>query len=227
MVFKFYGAKQRIASHYPEPVHRTIIEPFAGAAGYAVHHRSNADRVILVEKDARVAELWRRVLALSVDELLAIPLPAAGDRSSDLLVAFAAGRTTRDTPATFTVTTRMAERFDPMRRRIAAVLDECRHFEVLQGDYRDSPNIEATWFVDPPYQDIGVGRPDRTRGGRYVHSNRDIDYAALGTWVRGRSGQVIACDQEGSDWLPWNGSVTAQDAASRNYREVFWVSEGE
>lgn len=221
-MFKFYGAKHRLAALYPAPTRSVIIEPFAGAAGYAVHWRNAADRVILVEKDERVVELWRRLLAMPVDELLALPTPEAGERSSDLLVAFAAGRTTRDTPKTFTVTSRMAERFCPMRRRIAETLDECRHFELMHGDYRDAPNIEGTWFIDPPYQPTGTGRPDRTRGGRYTHSNANIDYDELNGWTQSRRGQVIACDQEGADWLQWNGAIAAQDASSRGYREVFW-----
>lgn len=221
-MFKFYGAKQRIAAQYPEPELDTVVEPFAGAAGYAVHWRKHASLAILIEKDKRVVALWHRLLKMDVGDLLNMPAPVPGERSTDLLVAFAAGRSTRDTPVEFTVTTRMAERFDPMRRRIAGVLDECRHFEVRAGDYREAPDLAATWFVDPPYQTTGAGRADRTRGGRYTHANTDLNYQGLGDWVQARRGQVVACDQAGSDWLPWNGRLSGQDSASRRYTEVYW-----
>ncbi|MBC9927288.1 hypothetical protein [Leucobacter sp. cx-169] len=220
-MFKFYGAKRRLAPQYPAPQLRTIVEPFAGAAGYAVHHRRSVDRVILVERDDRVADLWVHLLGLSTAEILARPTPTAGEWCDDLLVAFAAGRTTRDTPALFRVTERMAARFDPMIRHLAEVIDDCRHFEVVHGDYRDAPDIEATWFIDPPYQ-AGAGRWDRTRGGRYTHSNRDIDFSELSDWVQARRGQVIACDQEGADWLPWNGRIATVASSKRSYDELYW-----
>jgi hypothetical protein len=46
--FSYFGAKWRLAPKYPPPLHRTIVELFAGSACYAT---SYADReVILVEK---------------------------------------------------------------------------------------------------------------------------------------------------------------------------------
>jgi hypothetical protein len=197
------------------------VEPFAGSAAYAVHHRLDVDRVVLVERDERVVALWHRLLASSVDELLAMQTPVAGGWSSDLLVAFAAGRTTRDTPEEFQVSPRMAQRFRPMIERVARVLDECKHFEVHGGDYTIAPDLSATWFIDPPYQ-YRSGRWDRTRGGRYLYSNRDIDFAALGAWSQTRQGQVIVCEQFGSDWLPWNGGRLARDNTHTPYGEVWW-----
>lgn len=221
-MFKFYGAKMKLGPMYPPPTHDVIVEPFAGAAGYAVLHRAAARRVILVERDARVAALWRRLLGMSVDELLALPRPRPGDRSDELLVAFASGRTTRDTPESFQVSARMAQRFDPMLRRMAGVLDECRHFEVIEGDFADAPDVEATWFIDPPYQPpASGGRWDRTRGGRYLHSNRDLDYGALGAWSQARRGQLIVCEQEGADWMPWTDSQSARDGHHVPYGEVW------
>jgi hypothetical protein len=55
------------------------------------------------------------------------------------------------------------------------------------------PDIEATWFVDPPYNN---------RAGSYYIEN-SIDYVALGTWCHERRGQAIVCENEGADWLPF------------------------
>jgi hypothetical protein len=222
-VFNYYGAKRRLVGNYPPPIFSTIIEPFAGSAAYAVRHRSTASTVILYEKDRRVVDLWHRLLDTSAADLLAAPTPLVGSMSSDLLMAFASARTTRDTPATFQVSARMIQRHEIMVRRIAAVIDDCRHFDVRFGDYSDAPDIEATWFIDPPYQQIDpLARWDRTRGGRYLHSNRNLDYDALGRWASSRRGQVIACEQDGATWLDWNASVAARNSDVKPYREVFW-----
>lgn len=222
-MFKYFGSKLSIAAEYPPPVHDMIVEPFAGSAAYAVLHRRTA-RVVLIEADARVAALWRRLLGMTAEEIRALPDPVEGEPSSDLLVAFAAGRTTRDTPVTFTVSPRMEQRFRPMVNRIAAVVDECRHFEIVEGDYTAAPDVEATWFIDPPYAPTPGGRWDRARGGRYLHNNAGIDYPALAAWCQARTGQVIVCEQDGADWMPWNGHTAARDGAHGGYREVWWTN---
>ncbi len=223
-MFKFFGSKYKLADAYPVPSHDTIIEPFAGSAAYSVRH-GIGHRVVLIEKDEAVVTLWHRLLAMSAEDIRHLPDPTPGSTSDDLLVAFAAGRTTRDTPPSgFVVSPRMAQRFRPMVNRVASVVDRCRHFEVAAADYTAAPDIEATWFIDPPYQARG-GRWDRTRGGRYRHPNRDIDYAALADWSRARRGQVVVCDQEGADWLPFSHKIEARDNTHGTYREVWWSNQ--
>lgn len=70
--FGYYGGKYRNArKHYPRPAYGTIVEPFAGSAGYSVRYPDR--RVILCEKDPKVAAVWRYLLAVSPTEILAIP----------------------------------------------------------------------------------------------------------------------------------------------------------
>lgn len=180
----------------------------------------------LIEKDREIVALWHRLLGMTSDEILSIERPATGSRSSELLYLLAAGRTTRDTAAEFVVSSRMAGRIDPMLRRIASVVDECRHFEVIEGDYRDAPECTATWFIDPPYTNPTGGRWDRSRGGRYPHSYKGIDYNHLAKWSMDRAGQVIVCEMEGSDWLPWSAAIEARDGVHRKSPEVYWYKEG-
>jgi hypothetical protein len=113
-----------------------------------------------------------------------------------------------------------------MVNRIASVVDDCRHFEVICGDYRDAPDENAFWFIDPPYA-ATEGRWDRTRGGRYRFPNRDIDFAALADWCRARRGDVVVCEQAGSTWLPWTHAVETSDGCHKQYDEVFWFSGDE
>lgn len=36
--FTYFGGKYRIAPRYPKPQYNTIIEPFAGSAGYSLRY---------------------------------------------------------------------------------------------------------------------------------------------------------------------------------------------
>ena len=72
--FCFFGGKWRAVPHYPAPRFRRIIEPFAGAAGYSTRYFEHD--VVLVEKDPRIARLWRWLLAprTTSDVILRLPL---------------------------------------------------------------------------------------------------------------------------------------------------------
>src|SRR5262249_55726044 len=153
----FYGGKRRLARFYPPPQHRVVVEPFAGSASYSVTHLVPVkgvraiDRAILIEKDSRVCELWERLLAMDVSKLLEQPIPKAGDRTSDFLYMTSAcsNRIARTTE--MTVTTRMPVVLKRMFRQMAAVLPHVKdRVEIIQGDYTEAPDIEATWFIDPP-----------------------------------------------------------------------------
>lgn len=69
-----------------------------------------------------------------------------------------------------------------------------RHWKIEQSTYTDIPNIDATWFIDPPYK----------RGGeRYRKSSKAIDYQHLAQWCRDRMGMYIVCEADGAQWLPF------------------------
>jgi hypothetical protein len=67
----YYGAKNRAALRYPRPLYDTIIEPFAGAAGYAMRYPER--RVIIVEKYAVIAAIWRYLITADPAEIRATP----------------------------------------------------------------------------------------------------------------------------------------------------------
>jgi 16S rRNA G966 N2-methylase RsmD len=87
-----------------------------------------------------------------------------------------------------------------------------------EGDYAAACTISepATWFIDPPYQ----------KAGRHYRFGPDqIDYDELATWCLSRPGQVIVCENEGADWLPFqNLSEVKTTRAGRRSREVVWLS---
>jgi hypothetical protein len=217
--FSFFGGKWTLAAKYPPPKYGTIIEPFAGSAGYSTRY-SNRD-VILVEREPVVAALWRWLIGVSVDEVMGLPLdpekrhtlhPAAKS-----LIGFwcARGRTQ---PANTTTSGWLLSGKWPSsfwgpyaRQRIADQVQRIRHWRLIEGDYSMAPDVEGTWFVDPPYH------------GSLHYRARVRSYEHLSTWVRNRSGQIIACEQKGATWLPFVGFQDAKSIDRKVKTEVVWL----
>lgn len=91
---------------------------------------------------------------------------------------------------------------------------------MREGSYETSPDVPATWFVDPPY--AGAGRHYRCA---------EIDYPRLGGWCRARQGQTIVCENVGATWLPFSpfmvAKATSGDHRSGTSAEAIWVSEND
>ena len=105
-----------------------------------------------------------------------------------------------------------------IRSRIANQLIYIRHWSIICGDYRDAPDIEATWFVDPPYENMG----------KHYRCN-DIDYVELAEWCRARRGQVMVCENDGATWLPFTPFIDCLAAPNKNgakkSKGVLWMQE--
>jgi hypothetical protein len=106
-----------------------------------------------------------------------------------------------------------------IRARIASQLEYIRHWIAIEGQYSDCPDLDATWFVDPPY---------RRAGKYYVRPSGSIDFAHLAQWCKSRKGQVIVCENEGADWLPFVPfrAIKATSGARRSglSKEVIWTN---
>lgn len=225
--WRYYGGKWRASPRYPAPKHGTIVEPFAGCAGYATRH-ADLD-VVLIEKYDRIAEIWDYLIRVPSSEVRRIPyveavddLPSWVPGPARDLVGFWMNSAIASPRKVLSSGRRklaaMGRKFEgwteATRERIATQVAHIRHWRVIHGDYRSAPSVAATWFIDPPYQ----GRAGR----HYVHS--DVDYEALAEWCRERSGQVIVCEADGATWLPFRpfGAVKA-GPARRVSHEVVWT----
>jgi hypothetical protein len=79
-----------------------------------------------------------------------------------------------------------------LKLRLLAHLEDIRDWTITCVDYFDMPDLEATWFVDAPYQ---------VKGAAYPFS--EMDFGELAAWCQSRRGQVIVCEEYGADWLPF------------------------
>ena len=102
------------------------------------------------------------------------------------------------------------------RVRIAADVDKVRHWRITQSSYENVPRRDdATYFVDPPY----------VVKGRYYRVNH-VDHDALGAWVRKLPGHVIACENTGADWLPFQPLADIKSMRGRSAEAVYLQGYG-
>lgn len=206
--FSFYGSKWLLAPHYAQPQHERVIECFAGSAGYATLH--SAREVLLVDKDPVICQVWQYLIGVSESEILGLPLrfehvdELVACQEAKLFLGFwlnaAVAKPCKQPSKWVRWCIEHGKRSnywsEPIRSRVASQLAAIRHWRVLNASYADIPEQRATYFVDPPYQEMG----------RHYRFNQ-VDFEHLGTWCqdRARDGQVIACEAEGANWLPFVG----------------------
>lgn len=213
--FGYYGSKWLLAPHYPAPEHRRVVEPFAGSACYSLLYPMR--EVVLVDAYPPVAGIWRYLINVSAEEVLRLPDLRDGQTVDDLthlpqearwLIGFWL-RKAQARPGQTPSAWMRADRWRGFwgagaRARIAQQLAAIRHWRVIEGDYREASQGPATYFVDPPGS-----------------------YELLARWCRDLPGQVIVCEAEGADWLPFRALRAVRSAASRGKvgrsHEVLWT----
>lgn len=226
--FGYYGGKWRDAiKYYPPPEHDTLIEPFAGSAGYSLRYPDR--QVVLCEVDPILLAVWRYLIAVSEEEILAIPDVDLDGSVDDLdiceeakwLVGLwlnRAASSPRKRPSLWMRKQIRPGSFwgDRVRTTIASQLQHIRHWQVLEGGYRScKTRKKATWFVDPPYQLAGT---------HYRYGSKQIDYDNLAQWCSTRLGQVIVCENEGASWLPFEPLADVKTTRKgKRSKEVVWI----
>lgn len=226
--WRYYGGKYRAAPRYPEPKHKTIIEPFAGAAGYSTRYPDR--NVILVEKYPVIAEMWRYLISVTPEDIRRIPevehvddLPGWVPEGGRSLVGFwmnaVCVQPCKSLSAGCKKLREMGRKTqgwcDASRERIASQVGRIRHWRVIEGEWYDAPIEKATYFVDPPY--------NNKAGAHYKHGPAGVDYKQLAAMCQVWPGQVIACENAGATWLPFEPFGEVKAAMGRVSREVVWV----
>ena len=201
--FSYLGSKWQMAKFYGAPEHSTVIEPFAGSAAYSV--RWEPEKAILLDVNPRIVSAWEFLISASRDEIMSLPLEF--DHIDDLaipdgakaVIGFWINRANVEPCKTRGAWARQyRDSHDAKvwgvaaRNRIADQVGKIKNWEVYLNSYEDSPEDEATWFIDPPYQGAGKN-----------YTFNSIDYDWLGAFCRTRKGQVFVCENEGATWLPF------------------------
>ena len=214
-LFYYYGRKKQIAKYYPAPQYETIVEPFAGAAAYSLYGENWKKNVILVEKDEKVADIWRYLIHdATPEEIEAMPDLSPGEHSSEFLHIIHAATKMAFAFKTIKVTPVLARNWEISKRMMAKNLYKVKHWEIICDDYTASPDITATWFIDPPYKGEG--------GMGYRYSSKMMDYEALAKWALSRKGEIICCEGESGDYLPFENLLSLPGVAGKRSQEKIY-----
>lgn len=214
-MFYYYGRKKQLARYYPAPLYDCIVEPFAGSAAYSLYRDNWKKKVVLIEKDERVAAVWEWLINdAEPRDFVLMPELKAGESSSEFLHIVHAATKMAFHYKTIKVTPVLARNWEISRRVMADNIHKVKHWEIICGDYTEAPDVEATWFVDPPYKDSpGLG---------YKHGSQKLAYDRVAGWVRSRKGQVICCEGEHGDYLPFEPLKDSKGVAGKTSREVVY-----
>lgn len=217
---RYAGSKWRTAKKYPKPAHAKIVEPFAGGAGYSLRY-ADLD-ITLVDADERICGVWDFLINASPQDILDLPILEQGqhvdDTGLDSARKWLIGYNINVAASPRKTATRWTHLWDASRRSLfSEQVKYIKHWKVVHGSYVDAPTDSATYFIDPPYQQ------------KSFYREKVPDYSALATWVKSLSGQVIVCEGQGADWLPFEKlfDATAHCNASKSHGsmpELVWVN---
>ena len=109
------------------------------------------------------------------------------------------------------------------RQALAELQPQIAHWEARLCDWSQVPDVEATWFVDPPYQGA--------LGKHYHEPSARLDFGALAAACQSWRGQVIVCEGPEATWLPFRphhehaSAPTADVKGRRVSREMIWTND--
>lgn len=222
-MFSYFGSKRKIARHYPPPALDTIVEPFAGSAGYSMYGDNWRRQVILYDLDPRIVTVWKWLQKATPRDILILPDLKVGDKVPQSLSdaeRWLLGYCCQAGIPAPARTTSSHCAWQYRKQLIAKDLHKIRHWRIYCAPFGAAKNVEATWFIDPPYE---------AQGHAYT-AQPGCSYTALGEWCRSRLGQVIVCEAIGAAWLPFaplfqNASVSKHTREKSTQVEVVWLNE--
>lgn len=227
-MLSYYGSKYRDAKYYPNPVHRRVVELFAGGAGYSLFHWRSM--VEISDVDPYLSDAWRFLMRSSRDPTLVSCLKAPVDAVDEVpedarnFVGYWMHAASSNSPKRF-VSAR-CQWTSASRDRIAKFIPRLSHWKYFECDWRLMAlsllgSERSTVFVDLPY--VGAGN-------YYRHSLEERDYLALAdvcVALHREGHQMIVCERAGAEWLPFRPLYVGRSMqTNRDGVEVVWTGEG-
>lgn len=232
-LFKWFGSKWTASKHYPIPVHDTIVEPFAGSAGYALRNANK--QVLIAEADIHIRSLWSWLIDEATEaKIREIPLNVSeGTDIRELgldhgqMLLLKNWQRTNNVGECWTISSwgnKPGQWTENTRSRVAEEHVFVKHWRVFDDAYAlmNEGDHERTWFIDPPYQF------------NYQYKSESTDYERLAFVVNKLNGQIIVCEavcqktDQVPTWLPFvdfRRSVTSRRKAINNHhsRELIYT----
>lgn len=218
-MFSYFGSKSKIIGLYPRALYDRVIEPFCGSARYALRFY---DRDVWInDKYEVIYTIWKWIQQANKADIRALPKLKKGESLDDckqlsrpekLLCGFLI---TQGAAAPIKTLGGWSARGDSLGRGKAMMLryvGRIDHWRITNRSYDEMGNLEGSWYIDPPYQQMG-----------HCYKHNKIDYAALAKWCLSRRGQVMVCEGGSADWLPFKpmrecNRIKRDDT----YKELFW-----
>ncbi len=156
--FCYYGGKWRDSlKNYPSPKFPTLVEPFAGAAGYSLRYPSL--KVVLCDIDPVICGVWDYLIKAKSSEILSLPDLKTGQKVGDLaippeaqwLVGFWLNKGSArpaNVPSSWMKSEIRPKSYwgSSVRIRISSQLEFIRHWKVFNCSYENCPvSGRATW----------------------------------------------------------------------------------
>lgn len=218
-MFSYYGSKSKIVNHYPRPTESKIIEPFCGSARYSLKY---FDRdVLLIDKYEVVIKIWQWLQKCTPNDILSLPKYDTGidlrecnlSDEERMFLGMCAGIASISPRNKISPFAGQQNGRKNKFKHIANNLYKIKHWTIKQGCYTEIPNEKATYFIDAPYQ-----------FGGHAYIENKIDFENLAIWTKERNGQIIVCENEKANWLPFEKLVSFRGANQKFTTEVIWTN---
>ena len=226
--FTYFGGKHTLVEKYPDPKWSTIVECFAGSAGYSTRFYNR--KVMLYDVNPRVFGTWDYLIKSSPSDIMALPIDFEDVRELTVcqeakwLIGWWLGAgnfepRNRKTPWSKLPGKERQSWGEAIRLRLARQSALIKHWKVFNEGYDSAPDIKATWFIDPPYQRSGT---------RYTFHS--LNYTFLSHWFKRRKGQIICCGQDGDNWanfthLYTSAAITNTGGGARTTKEMIYTND--
>ncbi len=218
-MFSYYGSKSKIVKKYPKPLHNLIIEPFAGSARYSLLYWNK--RILLNDLHEPIYTIWKYLIKATKKQIKNLPdIKKRGISVKDfdityaekILMGFMMNCGVSSPRFTYNERALNMDLIQTTKKTILHCINNIKHWEITNKDYKELENIKATWFIDPPYQ----------YGGEHYPKSK-INYPELAEWCKSRKGQIIVCENSKANWMDFR-PLSILSGNRKMSMEMIWTN---